>query len=137
MKRTELKRSRPKPKPWMSAETRDIAFWRSGGYCACGCGKPVEPDNPACFHHVLPKGTGKWPELADEPDNVVALAVDCHANQEAGSKRLSRKVIASAERLAVTPQMKSFLARTYPDRFDEAHARLKRELPNASGQGVQ
>lgn len=90
----------------MSFDTRMIAFARTEGYCACGCGK-VATDP----HHIFPKQ--RWPELVDEPDNVVAVYRPCHAAHENAHHRFSRSVCATAERLAVTEPMKAYLNRTY------------------------
>lgn len=79
--------------------------------CACGCGWRVEPRNPACWHHVFAKHL--FPELFDEPDNLVLLAVDCHSSHETAARRVPRRMIVRAERLATNPQRESYLDRTY------------------------
>jgi hypothetical protein len=111
VKRSPLKRTRRK-KPQVSDETRAIVIsrWDNLG-CACGCLRPVNPTNPACWHHVLPKA--RWPELVDEPDCLVLVAVDCHADHEVASRRLPRRVAARAERLAVTEPQKRYLETHY------------------------
>lgn len=82
--------------------------------CACGCGRRADPRNPACWHHVLAKHL--FPELFDEPDNLVLLAVDCHSSHETAARRVPRRVIVRAERLATNPQRESYLDRTYGPR---------------------
>lgn len=110
--RSPLKQGRRKPRPTVSETTRRIALHRTGGRCACGCGRPVEPSNPATYHHVFPKQ--RWPELIDDPDNVVAVAVDCHANHEAASHRFPRRLTRHAALLAEgDTAMQDYLARTY------------------------
>jgi 5-methylcytosine-specific restriction endonuclease McrA len=63
-------------------------------------------------HHVL--YTQRFPELADDPDNVVALCRQCHADHHAASHRLPRKIARHAALLAEgSPQRLSFIERTY------------------------
>jgi hypothetical protein len=85
-----------------------------GFRCACGCGRRVDPRNPASWHHIFPKHLF-W-ELFDVPDNLMLLAVDCHSSHETASRRLPRSVIVRAEHLANTPQRESYLRRTYGPR---------------------
>ena len=93
--------------PKLSEESAQIAYWRSGGYCAAPkCGKQAV-DN----HHIF--YTQAFPELADEPDNVIALCRRCHADHHAASHRLPRSVCKVAERLASTPRMEDWLDRRY------------------------
>lgn len=106
-----MKRTSPKRKPKVSQEVLIMVHLRTGGYCACGCGKPAISTAP---HHVFPKQ--RWPELINEPDNLIGVAADCHANHEVASKRLPRYAIRRAERLACTPAMKAYLDRTYDSR---------------------
>lgn len=107
-KREKKKRFRAR----VSDDTYRIAYHRTGGRCACGCGRRVERHNPACYHHVFPKQS--WPELIDEPNNVVAVAVDCHANHETAAQRFPRKVTRHAALLAEgDPAMREYLDRTY------------------------
>ena len=78
--RANLKPSRPK-KPRMSEKTMLAAARRSKGHCACGC-----DSDPNSWHHIFPRS--KWPELIDEPDNVVFIAALCHMRHEAASRRM-------------------------------------------------
>lgn len=71
----------------------DIALHRTGGGCACGCGRAAteirfvfEPED--------------YPELATHPDNVVALATTC---------RLTRRVCRHAELLADDDDRRAYL----------------------------
>jgi len=84
---------------------------RTGGHCACGCGKPASITAP---HHVFPKS--RWPELLNEPDNLIAANADCHARHETAFKRFPRYAIRRAERLASTPAMKAYLDSHYDAR---------------------
>jgi hypothetical protein len=112
LKRAPLKRRPRRRKPKLSDATKAIAYHRSGGVCACRCGRRVERDNPAIYHHVFPKQ--RWPELIDNPDNVVCVAVDCHANHEVASRRLPRRVTRRAALLAEgNPSMLAYLDRVY------------------------
>lgn len=108
---------RVKPKAKLSAATRALVWHRSGGRCACGCGGQVDPLNPACWHHVFPKQS--YPELIDNPDNIVLVTVDCHANHETAAKRLPMRVTRHAARLAEhDPAMRAYLTRTYTGEVD-------------------
>jgi hypothetical protein len=42
-------------------------------------GRDVPAEHP---HHLLPKGSGSWPELAGVVENVVALCAACHMTHE-------------------------------------------------------
>ena len=106
MKRTRLKRSRKVVHAQVSQKTRRIAWHRTGGFCACGCGRLAEDP-----HHIFYRQ--HHPELIDVADNIVPLARICHENHHAASKRLPRKVCRHAEHLAVTFPMMAFLDRTY------------------------
>src|ERR1039458_7940195 len=90
MKRVGLRRKR-KAKPVMALPTRVVAFDRSGGWCVCGCGRRAQQG-----HHVFDKN--RYPELVDEPDNIVAVARACHERHTSAMERLPRFAIASAER---------------------------------------
>jgi hypothetical protein len=90
----------------MSNATRAIAKERTGGLCACGCGGYGWSP-----HHVFPRQ--RWPELIDEPDNVIYLDPGCHANHESGSRRVPRSAIRCSEHLARTEPMKRYLDSVY------------------------
>jgi hypothetical protein len=105
MKRTPLK-SKWKAKPQVSAATRQIAQHRTGGCCACGCGRIGTE-----VHHIFPRQ--KYAYLIDDPDNVVWVARSCHANHEAASHRFPRKICRHAERLALTTAMRDYLENVY------------------------
>lgn len=64
-------------------------------------------------HHIFPKQKNKWPELKDEPSNIITVCRDCHERHENASKRLPRSVCKYAESLPMTPAMESYLDRTY------------------------
>lgn len=85
---------------------------RQHGLCACGCGGKIAPA-PIGFHHVLPKGDRKWPELIDVAENVVGLTADCHANHETAARRLTRQAVAIVELLDLDARQLGYLARTY------------------------
>lgn len=104
-----LSRSKPQ-KAILSPETALAVYTRQHGRCACGCGGTIAPF-PIGYHHIFPKA--KWPELADVPENVVGLTANCHANHETFARRLHREVIHTAEPLAATEKMRSYLERTY------------------------
>jgi hypothetical protein len=115
VKRTALKRTRPKAKPRLSQESAMIALERFHPLglpfmpCICGCGARSQE-----WHHVFDQN--RYPELADDPDNIVPVAARCHADHTSAKRRLPRFACRYAERLAVTPQMENHLARHYlPD----------------------
>ena len=88
-----------------------MVYLRTGGYCACGCGKRAALEAP---HHVFAKQ--RWPELINEPDNLIAAAPDCHARHETAHRRFPQYAVRRARRLATTDAMRAYLARTYEDR---------------------
>src|SRR5262249_29691224 len=95
------------PRAKAGRKAREIAWWRTGGRCACGCGELAQQP-----HHIF--AVQRWPHLANEPDNVVAVAWHCHANHEARHKLFTRKVARHAERLATTEAMHAYLEKFYP-----------------------
>ncbi len=124
-----LKRSKPlaKGKPLQastalrSAPTRskkqvhpDVArevYKRQKGLCICGCGKPIA-EGPIGLHHVLPKA--RFPELAQDPRNIVGVTAKCHANHESAYRRLKRYALAPiVASLLTTAQRRSYFRRTY------------------------
>jgi hypothetical protein len=111
--RTALKDARPRAKP--AAETMQRAVCeqvrqRQRGVCICGCGKLIAPF-PIGFHHVFPRR--RWPELTNEPNIIVGVAENCHANHESRHRPLSRAVCVLAEPYATTEPMRKFLDDTY------------------------
>lgn len=114
LERGELKPRPPAPKPKEQRMDKDVCaqvFWRQQGKCVCGCGRRIAPF-PIGYHHILPRQ--RWPELTNEPDDIVGVAADCHANHETGTTRLPRSACALAERLAICePRRASYLNRTY------------------------
>jgi hypothetical protein len=130
--RTELKRSRPRPKPAsevMNAAVCAEVSRRQHGVCICGCGGRIAPF-PIGHHHILSKA--RWPHLTNEPDDIVGVTADCHANHENASKRLPRAACALAERLATTPPMQSYLDRTYGPLATTAPAATSRDTTGRS-----
>ena len=110
-----LKRSTRRQKGFISSATKKVVIARHGGLgCACGCGRDVQPYNPACWHHALCKA--RWPELIDMADNLILCSVDCHSNHEVASRRFKRSAVWRAESLVTSPQMASYLDRTYGPR---------------------
>ena len=88
----------------LSQESAEVAYWRSGGYCvACG---GLATDH----HHVF--YTQRYPDLADDPDNLISLCRGCHANHHSGMRRIPRRLCRHAERLA-DEQMLGWLDRRY------------------------
>lgn len=96
----------------MSREVCERVRYRQRGKCACGCGRRIAPF-PIGFHHVFPKGDRMWPELVNEPRNIVGLAADCHANHETGMTRLPRSAVAIAEALVADARMGRYLETHY------------------------
>ena len=113
MRSSQLKRGRPKKRPWISEATAVEVYNRTNGLCCCGCGRPIA-HGPIGFHHVLPRS--RYPELADVPGCIVGVSEICHASHENGSNRLSRTAIICAEdQVLGAPSMEAYLDRTYGD----------------------
>lgn len=139
MKRTALKRSKTlgrgngrrrassSPRAVLSVPTMATVLLLTGfdGGCQCGCGRPADAGNPACWHHVFPKQ--RWPELIDNAQNVMVVAVDCHANHEVAFCRLPRRSVWRAESLVTTDAMRDYLDRTYGHVAAGNDERLNRE----------
>lgn len=106
MKGSELKRGRRKPKARLSEASASIAFERYDGLCACGCG-----DDATEWHHIFDQQ--HYPELADEPDNVVPVAPRCHRRHTDWLQLFPRAICVRAERFATTPSMENYLDRHY------------------------
>ena len=100
-------RGMPKTKPRLSQESAEAAFWRSGGVCAVCHGRATS------HHHIFPQT--KYPELADEPDNLVSLCANCHLNHHSWAKRIPRNLVKDAEHLAKTGSQQRFLEKNYPN----------------------
>lgn len=83
----------------------EVAWDRDRGVCV-GCGLKAR-----FWHHVLSQQ--KWPELADEPLNVVAVCRRCHERHHTGVLRLSRSSVRVVEQLELTEPQKRFLERSY------------------------
>ncbi len=88
---------------------------------ACGA---LATDN----HHVL--YTQRWPELGDEPDNLIALCRSCHANHHSGMRRLSRSLCRYAEKLADDGPKQAFLKRTYGRSLASSEPAVERNKPS-------
>lgn len=111
MKRSQLRQGRRRQRERVSERTVRTVYERQLGYCGCGCGRRIARGLIG-YHHVFPKA--KWPELVDHPDNGVGVAADCHANHETASRRLPRRAVKLAERLAAgNPRMEAYLEETY------------------------
>jgi hypothetical protein len=95
-------------KPRLSLATAEVVVARCDGWCECGCGCGLRATQ---HHHVFSQSL--FPELADEADNVIALAARCHDLHTLAVRRLPRSVCARAERLAITPRMENYLDRNY------------------------
>lgn len=107
--RAVLRRKRSEVR--ISEKTRHIAWHRTGGLCANACGRrAIDP------HHVFPQS--KWPDLADEPNNVVALCRHCHAAHHSGNpdERLPRRVARHAM-LLVGPDREGERRKAYLERY--------------------
>lgn len=79
----------------------DQARRRQGGRCACGCGAATD-----VIARVF--DAKQWPELYDEPDNVIAMRArcwECHLVVPCVPIRATRH----AQRFATTPAMRSYL----------------------------
>lgn len=95
------------PKPRLSYASAAVAHSREPAHtCCCGCGRRATE-----WHHVFEQQ--HYPELADEPDNVVKVNPLCHARHTNRFRRLPRRAIRRAERLATTEKMKSYLDHKY------------------------
>lgn len=93
----------------LSVESAEAALraWRAlAGACVCGCGRRATE-----WHHIF--GQQQFPELADEPDNVVPVAATCHTAHTSARRRFSRRVCIRAERLATTAKRRAYLDRYY------------------------
>lgn len=63
-------------------------------------------------HHIFE--VKHFPELVDEPNNVVAIARYCHDNHHAAFRRLPRKITRHAALLAEgDPPMEAYLRSHY------------------------
>lgn len=83
---------------------------RQGGVCCCGCGRPISPGLIGA-HHILPKA--RWPELVDEPLNVVGVFADCHASHETGMARLPREAVKLVLALPLDGPQRRYVENTY------------------------
>jgi hypothetical protein len=100
----------------MSPETRAAALARDGHVCRCGCGRRATQ-----VHHIFKRE--RWPLLADEIENLIAVAPLCHMRHEVAFQRLASGVIqVQAERVLAKvrrdgdgylPSMRSYLMRSY------------------------
>lgn len=91
-------------RPRLSAQTASLAWLRCHGLCeACG-------ELGSAWHHVFPQG--KWPELADELENVIGSCERCHERHHTATERFPRRVCRRAEALA-DDRMLGYLDRTY------------------------
>ena len=109
MKRTSIKRGYRKATVKIPAEVRRAVMRRTKGMCVTGCGRKA-----VHLHHVFPKDDAHWPELAQEADNLIPVCFVCHGRHELAFKRLTRRHVRHAARLATTPRMEDYLVRTYP-----------------------
>ncbi len=89
----------------LSYESAAEALAWYGDRCV-SCGEQAES-----WHHVF--YTRAFPELADDPGNVIPVCKDCHMRHHSAHKRLPRALIASAEGLATSNQRRAFLDRIY------------------------
>lgn len=92
----------------LSEESAKVAYGRLHGErrCGAGCGELATQ-----WHHIFSQS--KFPDLADHPDNLIAVCSDCHERHTNASKRLPRAAVAPAEHLASTPAMENYLERVY------------------------
>lgn len=94
-----------------SPEARAEALARTKGRCAMpGCRRAA-----AHCHHVLPKGAGEWPELADVVANLLGLCQRCHLDHENAARRVPRRVL-PPEAIALAERVGAlwFIDRHYP-----------------------
>ena len=101
-----------KPKPRLSKESAEIAWWRWGSHCAV----PTCTEEATEWHHCFSQQQAmKWgmPELIDDPNNLIPCCSKHHAKHTAAMLRLPRSCCRYAEPLAVTDQMRDYLARYY------------------------
>ena len=96
-----------KPKPRLSKESAEVAWWRWGSHCAV----PDCTETATEWHHCFAQQ--KYPELADTPDNIIPLCSKCHAKHTAAMKRIPRSCCRYAEKLATDDHMVAYLERTY------------------------
>lgn len=99
----------------MSSETRAAAMKRDGNRCRC-CGRRA-----TTVHHIWPRT--RWPQLADEEDNLISANWKCHQRHETAFERFKVEVVLEqAERVIAkvkrdgdgyVPSMRSYLRRTY------------------------
>lgn len=108
LQRTAALRRARRKKARVSPETLRVAFARTGGACAAGCGRRAEDP-----HHCFPKQASRWPNLVDVPENVIGLCRSCHAEHEAVTRRIPRSAIACAEGLVRDYRMAAYLDRVY------------------------
>ena len=113
MKRSPLRRRgrlRPgrKPKPRVSPESREAAYARTQGLCGCCCGRRAQ--GPP--HHILPKQ--RWPELIDEPANLLPICFRCHQLHEEAIRRIPYYAIGSVWDLDLSEPQKRYIENTYP-----------------------
>ena len=106
MKRSALKPKR-KRKPGVSWKAAVAAIDRDGGWCV-SCGNK---EAYAQLHHLLPRQ--KFPDLIDEPANLIVVCSDCHERHENASRRFSRALCRPVEGLHLTPPMKRYLDSIY------------------------
>jgi hypothetical protein len=122
MRRSGALRRRSRAPRWIpDPSVIQEVFDRTGGSCACGCRRQISPW-PIGYHHILPKE--RWPELVNEPRNIVGVYRDCHANHESGFTRLPMQAVKTVCWLALDGAQRNYLVRTYPaaDLFeDSAH----------------
>jgi 5-methylcytosine-specific restriction endonuclease McrA len=63
-------------------------------------------------HHIWPQS--KYPDLADEPANLLSLCAKCHMDHHSWAKRIPRSLVKHAEHLATTGSQERFLEKNYP-----------------------
>jgi hypothetical protein len=90
---------------------------RHKGQC-CACGRRVTDWPPGiAYHHIFPKDAVHWPELVDDPMNVVLVCAECHSRHETAVVRLPIRVTDLAlEWCARDEAMVAYLTRTYAPR---------------------
>jgi 5-methylcytosine-specific restriction endonuclease McrA len=77
-----LKRTASKPKVRVPRDYTINLLQRQAGLCPV-CDRYL---TTLQVHHILPQS--KWPEHAENLENMVALHPHCHANHEAASRRI-------------------------------------------------
>jgi hypothetical protein len=78
---TRLKAAPRRARPALPPAVREAVLHRDGGLCVWSLhlGQRVRAEQ---VHHLLPRGSGGWPQFAATRENLVSLAAEAHMQHE-------------------------------------------------------